>query len=829
MADLNAKMNGSGVVKIAKIAIDKASYGYDMLYSYTIPEDIKSSIICGSRVLVPFGKGNRKRIGIVLAIEDNSGEISRIKPISSIMPNDVPLSEEMLEIVHWLKDNTLCTYFEAVKTIMPSGFGVNISQKYRTTQDISGIELDDEERALTAFLSNANSQKEIDSLLDYEGNSQKERVVKSLIDKGVIEVVQTLKRKVGDEAIQMARLSEKYLSGENSFKLTPKQRQVIDCLLGEESASIKEICYICSVTPVVVKNLEKAGAVEIFEQEVLRTPEAMTQKNESVDDIELSDAQSDVYEGIGELIDAGKPQVALLRGVTGSGKTQVYLKLIDKCLKAGKQAIMLIPEISLTPQMLHIFQNLFGDLVAIMHSGLSLGQRVDEYKRIKSGEARIVVGTRSAVFAPLENIGIIIMDEEGEHTYKSESSPRYHAREVAKLRCVKHNALLLLGSATPSIDSYYFARTGRYKLFELTQRYADAVLPRVFMVDMQQELANGNTTQLSYPLVQEIEKNLENGEQSILLLNRRGYHTYVACMTCKEPLICPNCNVALTFHKTNGRVICHYCGYSQQLEHKCKECGSEYMKLTGAGTQRVVDELRDIFPSIRILRMDADTTYSRFAYEKGFSAFGRGEYDIMVGTQMIAKGLDFPNVTLVGVLSVDKALYAGDFRSYERTFSLVTQVVGRGGRGDIPARAYIQTFSPEHYVLTLAAMQDFESFYEDEAAIRKALLYPPFCDLCVIGFSSLVEIRAENAANIFTQMLAKRLQQEGGQMPIRALGPAKAILGKLNGRFRYRIIIKCKNTSAFRKVISDVMIEAGRSKDFANVHINVDLNGDIGL
>lgn len=490
---------------------------------------------------------------------------------------------------------------------------------------------------------------------------------------------------------------------------------------------------------------------------------------------------------------------------------------------------MLIPEIALTPQIVRQFTELFGKKVAILHSSLSLGQRVDEWKRLKNGEACIAVGTRSAVFAPLDNIGIIIMDEEGEHTYRSESSPRYHAREIAKLRCVNHNALLLLASATPSVDSYQFAITGRYKLFELGERYSDALLPEVFMVDMGQELTNGNTSSFSNVLIDEIADTLQAGEQVILLLNRRGYNTFISCMSCREPLVCPLCSIALTYHKRNGQVMCHYCGYTRPLENKCSKCASEFLKHTGAGTQKIEDELSQLFPSARVLRMDADTTYSRHAYEKGFSAFERGEYDIMVGTQMIAKGLNFPNVTLVGVLSVDKALYAGDYHSYERTFSLITQVVGRGGRGDKPGRAYIQTFTPEHYVLNLAAMQDYVGFFNQEAEIRHALLYPPFCDLCVVGFSSLVESRAQDASRIFLQMLKEVLEDDNIKLPIRALGPAKATLGKINSRFRYRLILKCRNTAKFRRVISELLVKSSKRKEFANVSIYVDLNGDIGL
>ncbi|MDE6600088.1 MAG: primosomal protein N', partial [Oscillospiraceae bacterium] len=455
--------------------------------------------------------------------------------------------------------------------------------------------------------------------------------------------------------------------------------------------------------------------------EVLRTPDVAVKEN--AEDIILSEQQQRVYDGIASLIDEGKPCAALLYGVTGSGKTPVFAKLISHTLDLGKNVIMLIPEISLTPQVVQRFQNLFGDLVAIMHSSLSLTQRLNEYKRVKKGQARIVVGTRSAVFAPMENIGLFIIDEEGERTYKSESSPRYNAKEIAKKRCLTHGAVTLMASATPSIESYYYAQTGRYKLFTMPERYSQERLPVTEMVDLAVEGFYGNSAVFSDKLVEEINYNLEKKEQTILLLNRRGYHTYISCADCKEPLVCPNCSIPMTYHRTNGRVLCHYCGHSEEMPSSCGKCGSAHLKMTGLGTQKVEDEVASLFPNARILRMDADTTYSRYAYERSFRAFENGEYDIMLGTQMIAKGLDFPNVTLVGVLSIDKALFAGDFRSYERTFSLITQVVGRCGRGDKQGRAIIQTYVPEHYVLNLAADQNYPAFYEQEISSRQALIY----------------------------------------------------------------------------------------------------------
>ncbi len=540
----------------------------------------------------------------------------------------------------------------------------------------------------------------------------------------------------------------------------------------------------------------------------------------------FSPKQQAVFDGLLGLMNRPDPKCALLRGITGSGKTSVFIRLIDEAVKQGKTAIMLVPEISLTPQMVGKFRRLFGDDVAILHSSLSLGERADEYTRIKTGRAHIVVGTRSAVFAPVKNLGIIVIDEEGEGTYKSESAPRYHARDVAKQRCFYHKAFLLLASATPSLESYYNAKTGRYSLFELDERYNNAVLPDVYIVDMRVEQQNGNHSAFSMPLIEEMRKNLENGEQSILLLNRRGYHTSVRCATCGKAIECPNCALPLTFHKTNGTVVCHYCGYTHTLSPVCPFCGSKFLMMKGTGTQRIEDEISEIFPKARILRMDADTTAAKNAFESKFKAFAAGEYDIIVGTQMIAKGLDFPNVTLVGVLKTDNSLYAGDFRAYERTFSLITQVVGRGGRGGKRGRALIQTFTPDHYVLNLAASQNYPDFYKEEIELREAMTYPPFCDIIVVGFTSLVDRDCSVAALRFRDMLEKRWESDFSEIPLRILGPARNVISKVNGRFRWRLIIKCRNSPKLRKLMELTLKEAGADKALGNVTFFADLNGD---
>ncbi len=805
---------------LAAVAVSSVAYGYDRRYKYVIPVDMDGKVMIGARVLVPFGTGNRKRVGVVVRIDDSANEdLSKFKPIISVIDNEALLNDEMLDLMMWIRNTTLCTYFDAFRTLIPIGLSVNFTQKYKLSEETELSEDILSEKALELL----NEIRNDVSALDNAEN----KLVKELVQAGFLVEQDSLKRRTKDETVKMIRLSDDFVSGNLKVNLSVKQKSIVELLEESGSASVKEITYICGVTSSVLSNMMKKGIVEAYEYEIIRTPEVSATEN--VNDIVLSEEQQKVYDGISELIDKREPCVSLLYGVTGSGKTPVFAKLIRHTLDLGRNVIMLIPEISLTPQVVQRFQTLFGDMVALMHSSLSLTQRLNEYKRVKSGQAKIVVGTRSAIFAPMENIGLFIIDEEGERTYKSESSPRYNAKEIAKKRCITHNAVVLMASATPSIESFYYAQTGRYKLFEMTKRYAQDKLPDVEIVDLAVDGFYGNSTVFSERLVEEINYNLEKKEQTILLLNRRGYHTYISCADCREPMVCPNCSIPLTYHKANNRLICHYCGYSSEMVNSCQKCGSNHLKLTGIGTQKVEDEIAALFPNARILRMDADTTYSRYAYEKSFKAFENGEYDIMLGTQMIAKGLDFPNVTLVGVLSIDKALFAGDFRSYERTFSLVTQVVGRCGRGNKQGRAIIQTFVPEHYVLNLAAEQNYKAFYEQEISARKALIYPPFCDICTLEFSSPIESCADKASKTFLELISSSISSGQINVPIRVLGPSKCIYEKINGKYRYRMIIKCKNNQQFRDYIGQLYKKTFKMKEFANVQTTIDINGDIGV
>ncbi|MCI7767551.1 MAG: primosomal protein N' [Oscillospiraceae bacterium] len=804
-----------------QVGVSGTSFAFDQGYSYSVPEELSDRAVPGARVIVPFGRSDRRRVGIIIGVSEGSDESIALKPVSSVIDKEPVIGDEQLRLLLWLRETVFCTYFEALCTLIPPGLGVSFTQKYKLSQKKPAKdELSSKAMGLYLSASEASDGGELSMLI-----SEDREAASELIEKGFLEETELAKQKVRDDTVSMVRLSPAY--SEKDIKLTPKQKAAAQMLEREGCASVRELCYMCGCTPQVIKNMVKSGAAELFDYEVIKSPEIAERDN--VDDITLNACQQEAFDGISQMISEKKAASALLFGVTGSGKTPVFAKLIDYTLKMGRNVIMLIPEISLTPQTLNRFRRLFGETVAVLHSGLSLSMRSNEYKRVKSGQCRIVVGTRSAVFAPLDNIGLIIMDEEGERTYKSESSPRYHARDAAVQRCAYHNAVLLTASATPSIESFYSAQKGRTRLFTMPERYSadpneKAAMPHAEIIDM-----TGSGRILSEELVNGVNANLQRGEQSILLLNRRGYHTIITCTECREPVSCPNCSIPLTYHKVNNRLICHYCGYGQDYTDKCPKCGSPKLRLSGMGTQRLEDELAEFFPSARILRMDADTTYSRYAYDKRFTAFGNGEYDIMVGTQMIAKGLDFPNVTLVGVLNADKSLYSGDFRSYERTFSLITQVVGRSGRGNSKGRAIIQTFAPDHYVINLAAEQNYTAFYEQEIAMRRALIYPPFCDICTVGFSGEDDKKTAAAADCFAESIAEGIKKVSEKMPIRVLGPSKCAFERINGKFRYRIIIKCRNNALFRGFISGIRTGTARLPEFRGISVYIDMNGDISL
>lgn len=624
--------------------------------------------------------------------------------------------------------------------------------------------------------------------------------------------------KVGDALTKTVTL---LIENENDLpKLTPKQRSVVDLLFDVNTASVSEICELCSVGTSVLKNLEKYGVISIFDKEIYRNPYKNIEVKEQKK-IELTFEQSNAYNTYSNmLLNTGGS--GLLYGVTGSGKTQVYLKLIDKALENDRDVIVLVPEISLTPQILSIFHARYGDKVAVFHSGLSLGERNDEYKRADRGEAKIVIGTRSAVFAPLHNLGLIIMDEEQENTYKSERTPKYNTKDVAHFRCKYNKALFLMTSATPSLETYSNALKGKYVLCELNERFGDAKLPHVITVDMKQEMKNGNKSPISSKLKELISETIDNGKQAILLINRRGYNTFIACNDCGHVITCPNCSISLTYHSTNNRLTCHYCGYTKSLDNVCPECHSENIRYSGYGTQKIEDELSYLFPNARILRMDADTTSAKFSHEKLFNAFANHEYDIMIGTQMVAKGLDFDDVTLVGVVNADNSLYDESYNSAERCFDLITQVVGRSGRRDGNGKAVIQTINPYNQTLEYAANQDYKSFYNNEIELRRLLIYPPYCDIISASFIGENENKVAMCAKKFFELLIE--ENENCKQKIIVLGPSAAKIAKLNNCYRYRLSVKCKNSKNIRNMFNVIQKNISKIKEYKDVSVSLDLN-----
>ena len=625
--------------------------------------------------------------------------------------------------------------------------------------------------------------------------------------------------KIKDKSTKMIRLSE---GSTQPVKLTPKQQSVYELLCDVGSAGVSEVCEFCSVGKGVLDNLVKYGICEYFEKEVYRTPYKNVSENGEMSPINLSEVQQNAFNTYLKLMDTGG--TGLLYGVTGSGKTQVYLKLIDEAISRGKDVIVLVPEISLTPQMLYIFHSRYGKKVAVMHSGLSIGERTDEYKRADRGEAKIIVGTRSAVFAPVHNLGLIVMDEEQEHTYKSERTPRYNTRDVANFRCRYNNALFLMTSATPSVESYSAAVKGKYVLCEINERYGDSKLPEIVTVDMKKEIAQGNKSPISKTLQSLIADNLDKHKQTILLINRRGYNTFIACNSCGHVITCPNCSISLTYHSYNNRLMCHYCGYSKPLDNVCPECGKNSIRYSGYGTQRIEDELERLFPDASVLRMDADTTSAKFSHQKLFDAFSRGDYDILIGTQMVAKGLDFPSVTLVGVVNADNSLYDESYLANERSFDLITQVVGRSGRRAEAGKAVIQTINPYNDVIEYASKQDYKSFFANEIQLRKLLTYPPFCDIYFISFICEDENKAALCAKSFFENLVELNRTDYKNEKLIVLGPSPSKISKLKNNYRYGLTLKCKNSKSVRKMLNDILKNIGKIKEYKSVSVSVDLN-----
>ena len=810
-----------GAVAVAQVAVENAAYHFDKTFDYLLPATLTPAPRVGCRVTVPFGTSDARRQGVILGVREDARGTEKLKSVLSVLDRAPLLNEEAVGLVYWISAHTFCTLFEAARLFFPAGVQMKMRVEYSLAKPYRGLDLaalDGDERRAAALLAH-KSPLPRDRFLKALGLSAESGLPERMVKAGLLLRNTRPVRRIGDATRKMVRL----ISDEEPPRLTPKQKNVFRVLRGAGGVSVREVCYFAGVTPAVVGALVKKGAAQYYDAEVYRNPYGGLPAPPA-QDFTLSEEQRAAFDRLYRQYRSGKGGVSLLYGVTGSGKTSVFMRVIDRVRADGRGVIVMVPEISLTPQTVALFRGRFGSCVAVFHSGLTLAERMDEWKRVRNGDASIVVGTRSAVFAPLRDIGLIVMDEEQEGTYKSESSPRYHARDVAKYRCAYHRALLILSSATPSVETYYYAQTGRYSLNVLTRRYGEAKLPEVDIVDMNRELERGNRSIFSAPLADALRKNLAEKKQSILLLNRRGFNTFVSCRACGHVLTCPNCSITLTYHAANRRLMCHYCGFSIPFTTECPRCHENQVHYSGFGTQRAQQQLAELLPGARILRLDADSTMTRFAFDKKLKKFAEGGYDVIVGTQMVAKGLDFENVTLVGVLSADQTLYGDDFRSYERAFDLLTQVVGRSGRGRFSGRAVIQTFTPENPVIRLAAAQNYPEFYRGEIALRRTMLYPPFADICMVGFLGRDERKVRSASVDFLEMLRRTAKRDYPEQPMRVLGPSPALVAKVSNKYRYKLVMKCRNNKRIRELVSRLLVWFPSEKRHSGVTAFADMN-----
>ncbi len=743
-------------VTIAKIAVSGIPFRLDRPFDYAIPLDMKEKVQPGVRVEVPFTRANRRTEGIVLALAP-IGAYEKLKPISEVLDEAPILTQAQIKLALWMHERFFCTVYEAVKAMLPAGL----------------------------WFKNG-------------------------------------KRRVSDKYVTMAALAvpaeEAAEAAEQKRRRAPQQSELLRTLCAIGRAALPDLREFTGASLQSVRALRDAGLISLEDVPVYRRPEAPEGERQPLP--KLNSEQTKAFKGILKLAGGKKASGALLFGVTGSGKTTIYIRLIAEMRRRGKTAILLVPEIALTPQMLRTFSSHFGDDIAVLHSSLSAGERLDEWRRIKNGEAGVVIGTRSAIFAPAEDLGIIIIDEEQEDSYKSENAPRYHARDVAKFRCAQDNALLLLGSATPDVESRWRAEQGSYAYFTLSRRFNEQSMPSVEIVDMKRELRRGNGSSISERLRSEISENLERGEQSILFLNRRGANKLITCVDCGFTYSCPNCSVSLTYHSFSRRLMCHHCGYTQRLDEHCPECGGT-LKYVGTGTQKLEEELHELFPDTPVLRMDTDTVAPSGGHDVLLERFQTERIPIMVGTQMVTKGLNFENVTLVGVISADQSLYAGDYRATERTFSLITQVVGRSGRFEKPGRAVIQTFTPENETIRQAARQDYESFYRAEIELRRLQALPPFTELLCITMSGREESLVLGCAAKARDELLDATRSESG---VRVLGPAPLSVLRVNNNYRYRVTLCAPPGRGLRRFVADIVARYSSDKQFRGVSVYADTN-----
>lgn len=844
---------------VAGVYILEAPYHIDRIYRYYIPPELSERVVPGTIVEVPFGNGNRRMTGAVYEITD-AADTEELKPIMSAADVFPPyLDGDSLRLCSFLKTHTLCTFGEAVRCVLPSGAISKMSEYYSAARTLSEDEIEKalasmSEKAMFVYTAISGTRKMSKDTLRSKFGEDVSAVLGQLIRRELIKKHDELK---GGEHV--VRVTHVFATDNAQVSLrSERQLAVLGYVKEHAGCTLEELCDSLSLERATVRAtlsaLEKKQLVRCESERVLKSPlcaEAINSTELSMysKPFELSDEQGAACEKLCELCDSHAPRAALLHGVTGSGKTNVILRVIDRVLESGRGVIMLVPEIALTPQTLSRFACRYGERIAVIHSALSSSERFDAWRRIKSGDADVVIGTRSAIFAPVKNLGLIVIDEEHEHTYKSDTDPKYLAHDVASFRCGESSATLILASATPSVTSYYKAVTGRYTLVELKRRFGNAALPRVEVADMRAELKSGNSSPLSRALISRISDDLENRRQTILFINRRGYNSTISCRVCGEAIKCPHCSVTLTYHTKSGHTIprdseagegylelrrrngylrCHMCGYKSELPDKCPECGETHFLFCGLGTQLAENELHRLFPSARIVRMDYDTTRTKSAHEKLLSSFRDGETDILLGTQMVTKGHDFPRVSTVGILNADSSMFLDDFRAGERTFSMLTQVIGRAGRADSQGVSFIQTFNPESDIIALAGVQDYKTFYSREIRLREALTFPPFCDIAVLTLASADEARLSHAAVIMGEKIRQHIREDFTDVKAVIYGPFEAPVYKVQNVCRMRFVIKCRLTRRTREFISSLLCDFSRngknSRSASPVRVTADLN-----
>ena len=812
---------------IAKIAVAAANFAIDKPYSYRVPTG--TALLPGIRVQVPFGRSNRQTEGVILSVEEGDG--TELKCISAVLDDEPLLTDTMLRLAAFLRERYFCTFYDAARVMLPAGAWFRTQERFSLTEDTAWQEKklrDPVAVQILQLLSDCGGSADGQKLRQLCPTEEAfEKAIRYLLGKKWVHSERSFLRRTNDKTEQIvtiaASVEEVMAYAAARPKSAAMQRSVLELMCSVGSAAVKEVCYFTGASAATVRRLAQLGYLELSQREVLRCREIIPAKISG--ELILNTQQQAAFDGLTNQMSAEKPGAALLYGVTGSGKTAVYIQLIRHCLEQGKQAMLLVPEIALTPQLLGLMAAYFGEQVAVLHSSLPAAERYDQWKRVRSGDARVIVGTRSAVFAPCPDVGLIILDEEQEHSYRSENAPRYDAKEVALWRGIREKALVLFGSATPSIQTMYYAKTGIYTLYTLNGRYNGREMPPVEVVDMQEELKNGNDLSVSYALQDAIGDASNAGHQSILFLNRRGNSRAMVCVDCREAPECPRCSTRLTYHSANNRLMCHYCGYSQTVSQRCDKCGGP-LKTIGTGTQKVQQELESLFPGMAVERMDADTVSAANTHEQILDKFKNEHIPVLIGTQMVAKGLDIPNVTLVGVLDADLGLYTDSYRAAETTFNMLTQVVGRAGRGESEGRAMIQTTLPEHRVITLAARQDYYSFYKMELEMRRIQSCPPFGDIAAVTFTGMNESRVLHGAAKFRDSLRACLQQPGyRELTCTVLGPAPCPVPKINYNFRHRLTLRCRMDKQLRLLLAHLLRQFSQDRENRGVSAFIDING----